>query len=91
MKSQSNPGQCTLSTYYWKQKHVDKQPKVTWKILENNIPDYNPVSDTCILYTKEKFKIIMKPELATVNERCEIFSHYRHTDKYLITNPPDKG
>ena len=74
----------TLSTYYWKKKEEGKTPAVSWKIIEN-APTFNPVTGKC----REKFNIVLKPNLATLNQRQEVFAHCRHMVSALITVPPD--
>ena len=64
-------------------------PKIKWKILEKNIPTFNPVTAVCKLCIREKFNIVMKPSLATLNSRQEIFAYCRHKLSKLIGKPPD--
>ena len=82
-------GQTTLSNYVWQQREAQKQPVVTWKYLERNVPDYNPVTGICKLCTREKFQIVLNPSVATLNQRTEIFASCRHKQSYLIGEPPD--
>ena len=82
-------GNTTLSTHYWAEKDAGRDPKIEWKILEKNIPTYNPVTKKCKLCIREKFNIVMKPNIATLNSRQEIFSHCRHMLPKLIGRPPD--
>ena len=62
-------GQTTMSRYVWKCREEGKNPKITWKILEKNIRDFNPVTEICTLCTREIFNIVLNPELATLNFR----------------------
>ena len=82
-------GNTTLSTHFWQEKEAGRDPKVKWKILEKNIPTYNPVTKICRLCIREKFNIVMNPHLATLNSRQEIFAHCRHKEPKLIGKPPD--
>ena len=82
-------GNTSLSTHYWAVKEAGGDPKVEWKILEKNIPIYNPVTKICRLCLREKFNIVLKPHLATLNSRQEIFAHCRHMELRLIGKPPD--
>ena len=82
-------GNTTLSTHFWTVKEAGGDPKVEWKILEKNIPTYNPVTKICRLCLREKFNIVLKPHLATLNSRQEIFAHCRHKEPKLIGKPPD--
>ena len=72
-----------------KKRRQGGDPKIKWKILEQNIPTYNPVTKICKLCLREKFNIVMKPSLATLNSRQEIFGHCRHKLPKLIGKPPD--
>ena len=82
-------GKTCLSTFYWKEKHLGNNPVVTWKYLEKNIPTFNPVTKLCKLCIREKFYIVLRPRLATLNSRQEIFAHCRHIESELIGGPPD--
>ena len=82
-------GQTTLSTYVWSKRDERLEPKVSWKILEKNIPDFNPITGICKLCTREKYQIALNPSVATLNSRNEIFSACRHRRTYLLGDPPD--
>ena len=79
----------TLSSYFWKEKEEGRDPEVSWKILEANIPTFDPVTKTCQLCLREKFNIILNPHLANLNSRNEAYSHCRHMGSKLIDRPPD--
>ena len=85
---QSADGQTRLSTHYWNEKNLGNNPKVSWKFLETNIPTFNPVSKQCKLCIREKFYIVLRPSLASLNSRQEIFAHCRHISSELL-RPPD--
>ena len=87
--SRTADGQTTLSKYVWRKKDEGLNPKVTWKYLETNVPDFNPVTATCKLCTREKFQILLNPTVATLNLKTEIFSSCRHRLPYIIGDPPD--
>ena len=78
----------TLSTYYWNEIEAGAAPSISWKILEKNVPTFNPVSGKCQLCIREKFNIILKPQLCSLNRRQEIFAHCRHKRAKLIERPP---
>ena len=82
-------GSTTLSTHFWTKKDEGEDPTVSWKILETGLPTFDPVSRACKLCLREKFNIVLKPELATLNSRNEIFAHCRHMGSKLIGQPPD--
>ena len=79
----------TLSTYYWKEENAGRNPVVTWRILESNLPTFNPISAQCMLCVREKFNILLKPHLATLNTRQELYAFCRHKRNILINGPPD--
>ena len=79
----------TLSAHFWAEQEAGRTPKVTWKVLESRIPPFNPVTGKCQLCIREKFFIVMKPHLATLNQRQEIFSNCRHKEARLLKKAPD--
>ena len=89
LKDRNAEGQTTLSTYVWKKRDEGLSPIVSWKFLEKNIPDFNPITQICKLCTREKYQIILNPNVATLNSRTEAFSHCRHRAYHLIGDPPD--
>ena len=88
METENPENSTTLSTYFWKEKNDGRNPKITWKILEKNIPSYNPVTAKCQLCIREKYRISFNPKEATLNSRNEIFAHCRHIRRKLL-KPPD--
>ena len=79
----------TLSTHFWNKTENGENPKVSWTIIESNIPTFNPVTKSCKLCLREKFDIVLNPHLATLNSRNEIFAHCRHMGSKLIDQKPD--
>ena len=49
MEVQSSDNSTTLSTHFWNEMEAGMEPKVTWKILEKNIPAFNPITGKCQL------------------------------------------
>ena len=88
MKTENPENSTTLSTHYWKEFYSGRDPKLTWKFLETNIPTFNPVTGICRLCVREKYNIVLKPHLATLNKRCEMFAACRHKRFELICGPP---
>ena len=82
-------GQTTMSKYTWRKRDEGLNPSVSWKYLETNIPNFNPITGICQLCTREKFQIALNPHVATLNSKTEIFSSCRHRPQYLIGEPPD--
>ena len=87
--SRTADGQTTLSKYVWKKRDEGLNPSVSWKYLETNVPDFNPVTEICKLCTREKFQILLNPSVATLNFKTDIFSSCRHRLIYIIGDPPD--
>jgi hypothetical protein len=61
---------------------------VIWKYLETIMPDFNPVTKTRKLCTREKFQILLNPAVATLNQKAEIFSSCRHRLPLLPSAQP---
>ena len=77
METYNPENSTTLSTYFWKELEAGRQPCISWKIIENNIPSYNPVTSKCQLCIREKFHIAFNSNSATLNSRQELFLHCR--------------
>ena len=54
-----------------------------WKIIDKGKP-YSPENKSCNLCVKEKYYILCRPDLATLNHRKELFSACRHRAKHLL-------
>ena len=78
IKDKNAEGGCTMSTYYHQEKDANRNPKVKFKYLEKNIQLFNSVTKNCRLCLREKYNIIFNPQLASLNERTEVFAHCRH-------------
>ena len=89
LKKEDSENHTTLSNYVWKQKNMGKEPKISWRYIEKNVPDFNPVTQICRLCTREKFQIVLNPEVASLNQRTEMFSACKHKEFYIIGDPPD--
>ena len=72
-----------LSKYMWQLKEKKKEFTITWKIIEK-ARAYTNISKRCNLCIAEKFFIICKPEMATLNKRNELLSTCRHRRKYIL-------
>ena len=75
----------TLSAYIWKLKREGKIYDIDWGIICKATP-FSPVTEQCALCTAEKFFIIYKPELGTLNARNELGAHCRHKQSVLLYN-----
>ena len=74
-----------LSKHIWKLKRGNIEYKIQWKILDR-ARTFNPVFRTCQLCIREKYYIIFKPELCTLNQRSEFGTHCRHQRSLLHCN-----
>ena len=87
-KSFNNPEykhETVLSTHIWECKSRSSTWKVNWKILDRGQP-FNPVTKTCKLCVRERFYIIRKPHLASLNYRQEIGTFCPHIRMSLLRN-----
>ena len=72
-----------LSKYIWlfiQSNNIEYSIK--WRTLKQAKP-YNPASKRCNLCLWEKYFIIFKPEMASLNKRHELVSSCRHANKFL--------
>ncbi|XP_067940660.1 uncharacterized protein [Watersipora subatra] len=74
-----------LSKYIWRLKDSGLDYNIKWSILKTARP-YSPITKRCELCIWEKYYIICKPQLATLNKRNEILSSCRHANKFLLRN-----
>ena len=89
LKHREMDGQTKLSRYVWEKRDEGLNPTWQWRILESNVKDFNPVTGTCRLCTREKYRIIREPSSATLNHRTELFAFCKHKQAYLLGDPPD--
>ena len=75
----------TLSQKIWKLKDEGQDFEIKWKILERAQP-FSPITGVCGLCTLEKWYILFKPELSTLNKRNEINNHCFHKVPVLLEN-----
>ncbi len=73
----------TLSQYVWLLKDKNIKFSMKWRILVKGKP-YSTSSKKCYLCLKEKYFIICKPQLASLNNRNELGSECMHRKKYLL-------
>ena len=76
-KTKKYSNETCLSTHIWNIKSRGSSYTIKWKIIDRGRP-FNPTTKTCSLCVKEKFYIIYKPSIATINKRNEIGAHCRH-------------
>ena len=75
--------QSTLSKHIWALKRKNIEYSVSWKLIATAKP-YSPVTGVCHLCTREKYYIVFKSELATLNSRDEIKSNCCHKPSKLL-------
>ena len=69
---------CTL-----KDSNIDHS--ISWRIISSS-SSYNGSSKRCNLCLKEKFLIICRPDLSSLNKRNKLVSSCRHRNKALLHN-----
>ena len=67
----------------WELKNRNIHYTIKWKLLKRAKP-YNCASNRCKLCLWEKYFIICKPKMATLNKRNELVSACRHNKKFLL-------
>ena len=72
-----------LSKYVWELKDRQQEYSLTWKIIAR-ANSYTNRTKRCNLCNTEKYFIIKKPEMATLNKRNELISTCRHRRKYIL-------
>jgi len=74
-----------LSKHIWTLKNDNIDYSISWRVLSSSSP-YNSSSKRCNLCLKEKFLIICRPDLSSLNKRYELVSSSRHRNKALLRN-----
>ena len=77
---------CKLAQFIWSLKEKNIDYSIKWKLIARGAP-YSITSNTCKLCTLEKYYILYKPTMATINKRSELVNNCRHKSKQLL----DKG
>ena len=85
MNNENSGQSTTLSTYIWKLKNDNKNPKVKYSILKQ-IQSFTPEIGKCFLCTAEKMEILKSDPTKILNTRSEIMSKCRHRTKYMLEN-----
>jgi hypothetical protein len=75
----------TLSQHIWSLKDDNISHSIKWKTMAK-ASAYSTSSKCCNLCLKEKYYIICKPHLATLNSRNELATDCRHRRKHLLNN-----
>ena len=74
-----------LSKYVWSLVDRDIRHSISWKILAR-AKSYSRSSKRCNLCLTEKYYIITKPAISTLNNRNELASSCRHRKKHLLSH-----
>ena len=74
-----------LSKHIWSLKDNNIDYTISWNIISSSSP-YNSSSKRCNLCLREKFLIIYRPDLSSLNKRNELVSSCRHRSKALLRN-----
>jgi hypothetical protein len=85
-RNESKRNETTLSHYIWSLKDKNIQHSITWKVI-TKCKSYSPGSNRCPLCLSEKYYIIYKQNMASLNSRNELASSCRHKKKFLLSNP----
>ena len=78
-----NRTETKLSGHIWDLKESNIKFDIKWKVLDRAKP-FSPISETCNLCIREKFYIVYKSELGTLNHRDEMKTNCRHKQSVLL-------
>ena len=82
-KHESKKNDTELSKHLWHLKDQKKDFEISWKILAK-AKCYSNLTKRCNLCSTEKFYILYKPDMATLNKHNELVSTCRHKRKFLL-------
>jgi hypothetical protein len=84
--------QTELSKHIWTLKDNNIDHTIRWKTIRQAKP-YSNNTKRCYLCLTEKYFILCKPNLATLNKRNELSSICRHRRSYLLSQftPKERG
>ena len=74
-----------LSKYVWGLKDKKVNYRIKWRIVRH-ARSYSNVTKKCNLCLWEKYYIICRPDLATLNYRNELVTSCRHAKKFLLNS-----
>ena len=84
-RQQSKRNETELSKHIWTLKDKNKPFTVKWRIIKQ-CRSYNNITNKCNLCLFEKFIIICKKNLCSLNKRNELASSCPHRNRYLLKN-----
>ena len=73
----------TLSHHIWQLKRRKIKYNIKWKVIWR-AKTYSPVTNVCELCTTEKYLLLFKPDLGSLNNRNELTTHCRHMTSKLL-------
>ena len=79
----------TLSKHIWALKEKNEAFNISWKILSRAQP-FSQVTWLCQLCTREKYFIVFKQELGTLNSRNALLVSCRHKQTNLLSKQNKK-
>ena len=74
-----------LSKYIWQLKELNVDYSLKWNIIKK-CKSYSNLTKRCNLCLHEKFIIIYRPDLNSLNSRNELLSACRHRKKFLLSS-----
>ena len=84
-RHQSKRNETELSKHIWALKDNNKPFDIKWRIIKQCRP-YSNVNNKCNLCLYEKFIIICRKNLCSLNKRNELASSCPHRNRYLLKN-----
>ena len=84
-RNRSQRNATELSKHIWKLRDAGKDYNIKWKIIGRAKP-YSNTNKRCNLCLLEKWFIVCKREMATLNKKNELVSYCLHRDKFLVKN-----
>ena len=75
----------SLAGHVWQLKDGNRPFSITWKALAT-YPVFNPPTNSCRLCLMEKYTIMHRPDIATINQRDEFFTPCQHKQSKLLDN-----
>jgi len=74
-----------LSKYIWNLKESNIRYTINWKVIKR-AKSFNPATKRCNLCLWEKYYILCRRNMSTLNRRNELISTCRHATKYMLGN-----
>ena len=84
-KSAKYSTETELGSFVFKLESEKIRYTISWKVIDKG-KIFSPVNKICSICTKEKYYLIHKPELGSLNEREELGTHCRHGKAFLLSN-----